>query len=351
MMKCAESGQPLVCIRPPGWVKAGTDQIIDLITWVERAEELGFDGAFVGDRFLSEATTPEGSVYGASMLDVVVAMTTMAARTERISLGSLVMVFPFRHPLQLAKTIASMDAVSQGRIILGAGLGWNPKEFEALGLPMAGRGEQFEEYLALVKKLWSGGMVDHHGAHWQFEGVQIVPPPARQGGPPIWLASFSPAQKLNWVPGSLPAASQRQLNRVGRLADGWIPLVYSASAKRRIRPDTLGHAWELVLESAQAAGRARSDIDFVLSDWGYILDGPGSIERCQQALSRFFSGSWEDALATYSIGTAGQVVEKLCEQTADVDRVDAYIFTPLSEEPEQMELWAGVADALRSGTS
>lgn len=344
-------GTPLVCIRPPGWVTPTSGPIADLVAWAVRAEELGFDGAFVGDRMLSEATTPGGAVvYGASMLDVTVALATMAARTERLLLGPLVLVFPYRHPVQLAKQFASLDAASGGRIVLGAGIGWNAREFEVLGLEMAGRGERFGEQIELVRQLWTGEPVTHRGRTWQLDGVQIVPPPARPGGPPMWLASFSPGQALDWTPDRLPPLSLRQLDRVGRLADGWVPLVYSASAKRRLAPQTLAAAWELVLDSAQRAGRTREDIDFVHSDWGYVLDGRGSEERCREALARFFDGSWEDARRTYAIGTADEVVDALRAQTAGIDRVDGYVFTPFSDDAEQMEQLAGVADRLRKGT-
>jgi probable F420-dependent oxidoreductase len=345
-----EDGAPLVCLRPPGWVTPTSGPIVDLVAWVGRAEELGFDGAFVGDRMLSEATTPgRAVVYGASMLDVTVALATMAARTSRILLGPLVLVFPYRHPVQLAKQFASLDAVSGGRLVLGAGIGWNAREFEVLGLDMGGRGERFEEQIALVRELWAGQPVTHRGPTWDVADVQIVPPPARPGGPPIWLASFSPGQALDWTT-ELPALALRQLDRVGRLADGWVPLVYSASAKRRLAPETLARAWDHVLDSAARSDRGRGDIDFVLSDWGYVLDGPASVERCKLALSRFFDGSWEDAQRTYTIGTADEVVDKLRAQTASIDRVDAYIFTPLSNETEQMDQLASVAERLRAGT-
>lgn len=340
-------GAPLVCLRPAGWVTPTSGPVTDLVAWAEQAEALGFDGAFVGDRLLSEASTPDGAtVYGASMLDVTVALATMAARTERMLLGPLVLVFPYRHPVQLAKQLASLDAASGGRLVVGAGIGWNAREFEVLGLDMAGRGERFEEQLALVKQLWSGEPVTSDGRTWQLADVRIVPPPARPGGPPLWLASFSPGQALDWTD-ELPAPARRQLDRVGRLADGWVPLVYSASAKRRLAAETLSMAWDLVLESAERSGRTRDDLDFVFSDWGYVLDGPRSVDRCQQALARFFEGSWEDALRTYTIGTADEVLEQLRAHTRGIDRVDAYVFTPFSEDAEQMELLAGVAARLR----
>lgn len=341
---------PSVHLRPPGWVTATSGPGMDLVQWAVRAESLGFDGAFVGDRLLSEATTPDGAVvYGASMLDVTVALATMAAHTERLLVGPLVLVFAYRHPVQLAKTFASLDAVSGGRLVLGAGIGWNAREFDVLGVPMAARGARFEEAIEVVRRLWTGEPVSHDGPTWTFSDVQVVPPPTRPGGPPLWLASFSPGQALDWT-GALPPLALRQLDRVGRLADGWVPLVYSASAKRRLAADTLTMAWETVLTSAEAAGRSRDQVDFVFSDWCYVLDGPGAQDRCRRALARFFDGSWEDALQTYTIGTEDEVLEKVRTHTAGIDRVDHYVFTPLSGEVEQMELLSGLAGQLRTTT-
>jgi probable F420-dependent oxidoreductase len=342
---------PFVGVRPPGWLTPGSGSILDLVTWAERAEGLGFDGAFVGDRLLSEALSPDGAtVYGASMLDVTVALSMMAARTEHIMLGPLVLVFAYRHPVQLAKTFASLDAASGGRVVLGAGIGWNAHEFDVLGVPMRGRGERFEEALSVVRRLWSGDLVTHEGLTWQFSEVQIVPPPVRPGGPPVWIASFSPGQSLDWTD-ELPPVAVRQLDRVGRLADGWVPLVYSASAKRRLAATTLASAWRRVLDSAASAGRERSDIDFIFSDWVYVLDGPGAEDRCRRALARFFSGSWEDARRTYTIGTVDEVLEQVRVHTAGIERVDGYVFTPLSDEVEQMHLLSEVSRRLKDHES
>lgn len=339
--------RPLVCVRPPGWVTEGTDALADLLAWAEQAEALGLDGVFVGDRMLAEATAPGGEVvYGASMLDAVVVLAAMAARTERLLLGPLVWVLPYRHPVQVAKVFASLDTLSGGRVVLGAGIGWNAREFEALGLPMAGRADRFEEAVPLIRRLWSGEPVSHAGANWHLDGVQITPSPARPGGPPIWMASFSPGQALDWV-STFPEQTRRQLDRVGRLADGWVPLVYSASARRRLSPGALGAAWRLVLEGAALVGRGREDIDFVYSDWCYVLDGPGSRERCRAALARFFPGSWDEALRTYTIGTAAEVVAAITAQTAQIDRVDAYVLTPLTDQLDQLQLLGTIAEELR----
>ncbi len=338
---------PLICVRPPGWTHESALPFEALRRWVQRAEELGFDGVFVGDRLLSEASRGGEVVYGATMMDALVTLGAIAASTEKILLGPLVLVFPFRHPIQLAKAVATLDVISDGRVVLGAGIGWSETEFSALGLPRTGRGAIFEEELAVVRRLWEGGPIEHRGDHWSFAGVQVSPTPKQAGGPPVWIASFSPGQALDWSEGSLPAPSSRVLDRAGRLADGWVPLIYSASSKRRLGADTLGEAWRRVLVAANGAGRARDDIDFVFSDWCYVLDGPSSEQRCRDALQGFFTGSWEEALRTYTIGSRAEVVDQMLDHVRKVDRVDAFILTPLSDEIEQLEELAQVAFDLR----
>jgi probable F420-dependent oxidoreductase len=330
-------GWPCFCVRPPGWVGAeASAAFADIRAWAIRAEELGFDGLFLGDRLLAQATASRGRpVYGASMLEVTTTLAALASVTERILLGPLVMVLPYRHPVQLAKTIATLDLIAGGRLVLGAGIGWNEPEFEALQIPREERAQRFEEALSLARRLWAGEAVSHAGT-WTFEDVRIDPLPAQAGGPPVWFAAFSPGSALDWQ-GDLPPRARRPLERAGRLADGWVPLVYSASSKRRIEPLVLARAWDYVLESAGQAGRSRQDLDFVYSDWCYVLDGRGSEDRCRAALSRFFTGSWAEAQRTYTIGTPDQVVERIGEYTDAIDRVDAYVLTPLDGDPEQLD--------------
>ena len=201
---------------------------------------------------------------------------------------------------------------------------------------------------ALKALLGRGGPVTATGPTWQFEAVAVAPLPARPGGPPIWMASFAPSQPLDWTD-TFPPLTERQLQRVGRLADGWVPLVYSAAHKRRLGADALAAAWRVVLDSADRHGRSRQDIDFVYADWCFVLDGPGAEERCRAALARFFSGTWEDALRTYTIGTADEVLDRIREHTRAVDSVDGYILTPLGDDVDQLALLSGVADSLRAG--
>ena len=335
-------------VRPPGWVAGdAAGAFAALVAWAERAEALGLDGVFVGDRLLPEARSGSGVVYSATMVDAGVALAAIAARTARVRLGPLVLVLPFRHPIQLAKLTASLDVASGGRLVLGVGTGWNAAEFDALGVPRGERAARLEESLRVMRELWSGRPA---GAErfWSFRDVSLAPLPVQPGGPPVWMASFSPGSALDWVD-DVPAALLPVLGRIGRLADGYVPLIYSASHRRRLEPRVLGRAWGHVVAAAEAAGRSRRDVDLVLSDWIYVLDGPNAVRRCQAALRGFFSGGWEDALRTYNIGTAAEVVERLQATARHLDRVDAYVLTPLSGELEQLEaIGTEIAGRLRA---
>jgi probable F420-dependent oxidoreductase len=331
-----------VYVRPHGWVgKDARGAPARAIAWAQEAEQLGFHGIFLGDRMLAEAEgAAGGSVYAASMLEVTTLLAAIAASTERIEIGTLIYVFPYRHPVQIAKTTATLDAIADGRLILGVGIGWNRKEFDVLGIQTRGRGDVFEEALGLVRALWSGDPVSHDGATWQFQDVQVTPRPVRAGGPPVWIASFSPDDALNWADG-LPETLRNALTRVGRIGDGWVPLIYSASSKRRVAADVLGSAWEFILKAAAEVGRSREQIEFVYADWCYVLDEPyGSRHACEAALSAFFEGDWADATATYTIGTSGQVLEQIAAHTKHVDHVDAYVLTPLEDSSRQLRALA-----------
>lgn len=340
--------RPLVCVRPPGWIHQRDDSAFSRLgAWAEHAESLGFDGFFVGDRLLSAATAHGSSVYAASMLEATTLLAAIAARTSRMLLGPLVLVLPYRHPLQLAKILATLDLISGGRLVLGAGTGWNRPELAALGIAPRERAPRFEQSVDLMRRWWRGETVSADGPIWSLDEATLAPlPPGRI---PIWIASFSPDSALDWT-GDLPPQAQRVLDRVGRLGDGWVPLIYSASSKRRLDATVLAAAWDRVLVSASAAGRSRDDIDFIFSDWCFVADDAVGEERCRRALATFFTGDWRDARRTYTIGTGEEVVAAVRKHTVGIDHVDAYVLTPLSDDREQLDALAElVAPRLREG--
>ena len=326
--------RPLLGLRPAVWVAPGENPFSAQLDLTVEAERRGFDGVFFGDRMLSSVAEAGRPIYSSTHTDLMVTLTAMAARTEAVRLGSLVMVLPFRHPVPLAKATASLHLLSRNRLILGVGLGWNGAEFASLGVPRNERAGRTEETIDLLRKLWSGEPVDHRGHFFRLEDVAIgpVPPPP---GPPIWLGSFLPDRSYL---DEIPAVLDRVLSRVGRLADGWAPVVYSQYTKRTVTPQVLGRTWEQVKQHAAAAGRA-GQVELCFSHWFYVIDEAADVAGARQALSGFFNGTWEQACQTYLIGSPDEIAAKITDTLSQVsDEVAWMIFSTIRADPRQVDL-------------
>lgn len=163
--------------------------------FVRSAETHGFDSLWFSERVTAQAPDP------------VVAMAVAAGLTERMKFGMSVMVLPGRNPVLLAKSLASLDRLSGGRLLPAFGLGVaDPREQQAFGVARKERGPWFEEALPLLKRLWSGEPVDHDGERFHYEQVQVLPTPL-QDPLEVWLGGIAPSE----------------LKRVGRHGEGWLP--------------------------------------------------------------------------------------------------------------------------------
>lgn len=174
----------------------------------QAAEELGYDSIWAGDHVS----------FRNPLLDVVVALSTFAAVTERITLGAGILLLPLRHPSLVAKAFASLDYLSGGRVILGIGVGGeSEKDFEAVGVDVHERGARANEAMRALRELFGGRPASFHGRFFSFEGIAIEPGPAQPGGPPLWVGGRSDAA----------------IRRAARLGDGWIPIWVSVERFRR----------------------------------------------------------------------------------------------------------------------
>lgn len=155
----------------------------------QAAEAEGFDDVWVSDHLI----LPAGSRRPPEMFHDPLALLTWAgAATQRVGLGTSVLVVPYRGPIVLAKALASLDALSGGRVIAGVASGWHEAEFAALGVPYRERGTRTDEALAVCRALWSGEE-DFAGRFTRFAGMRLAPGPARPGGPPLWIGGNSRA--------------------------------------------------------------------------------------------------------------------------------------------------------------
>lgn len=195
------------------------------------AERLGFHSVWAGDHLaLPRAPTtpyPYGDDAGllpadVSLLDPFAVLAAVAGRTERVRLGFGVAVLPYRTPLVVAKLVASIDALSGGRVVLGVGTGWMPEEFAAVGADFRARGRDTDAALAYLRRAFADGEVD---------GMTVLPKPVQRPGPPIWVGGIAPAA----------------LRRAVAYADGW-NAPYA-------EPERVAQGIELLHVQCRAAGR------------------------------------------------------------------------------------------------
>jgi len=157
----------------------------EYLAMARRAEELGFDSLWLGDHLLYRFAdgTSRGPWEAWTMLSA------LAASTTRIRLGPLVAATAFHSPAMLAKMGATVDEISGGRLVLGLGAGWNETEFRAFGFPFDHRIDRFEEAFTIVRTLLRDGAIDFEGRYFQARDCELLPRPARPGGPPLLIGS------------------------------------------------------------------------------------------------------------------------------------------------------------------
>jgi probable F420-dependent oxidoreductase len=169
--------------------------------FAESAEELGFDSVWTTEHIIvgPEAVNPYGRVY-----DPLVTLAWIAGWTERIALGTSIVLVPLHHPIHLAKEVTTLQELSGGRFMLGVGVGWHKDEYDFMGVPFRGRGRRADEAIRLMRALWEGAR-DFDGEFWSFRNATSEPRPSRI--PEIWVGG----------------SSQPAIRRARELGDVWHP--------------------------------------------------------------------------------------------------------------------------------
>ena len=199
----------------------------EFLGFAGKVEQAGFDSFWLDDHI----------AFRGNFLESLAALAAAAARTERITLGSLVYLLPLRRPAIAAKAAATVDYMSGGgRFIFGVGVGGEEeREFEVCGVPRVERGARTDEAIEVMRKLWSGEAVSHEGRFFRFPDARQSPAPLSPGGPPIWVGGRS-------------EAAQR---RAALLADGYAPYLFS--------PSRYENGLEYIRRLAAEAGRPLDD--------------------------------------------------------------------------------------------
>jgi probable F420-dependent oxidoreductase len=247
---------------------------------ITRIEEMGYDSVWTSEHIFFYFPT----------FDALTSLAAMAALTTRITLGTAVFLLPLRPAALAAKEVASVDILSGGRVILGVGVGGEfPKEFESVGVPVKERGRRTDEAIEVMKKLYNEDNVTFEGRYTKLPGVTLQPKPAQKGGPPIWIAGRSEAA----------------IRRAGRLADGYLPYLFS--------PERLRDSLAKVREEAEKAGRDPGTLTCGIYQFICLADTYDEARKISAIdLSRRYNQPFENLVDKYCVmGSPDDCVKRL----------------------------------------
>ncbi len=257
-----------------------------------RAEALGYHSLWTADRLLFPVkprtpypATPDGLLpeYYKHVLDPLETLTFAAAATATIGLGTSVLDMPCYNPVVLARRLTTLDFLSNGRLRVGLGLGWSQDEMDAAGANMKQRGAMADEFIQVLKAIWTKDPVEFHGKFYRVPKSYIGPKPVQKPHPPIYLAAFAPAA----------------MKRLATMADGWNPAGIPA--------DGMAQMFANLQPMAKEAGRNPSSLAMVVRGNLHITDQPMGKDRV------IFAGSMdqikEDIAACRRIGAAEVILD------------------------------------------
>jgi probable F420-dependent oxidoreductase len=244
----------------------------NLRTLAQRAESLGFDSAWVSDHIILPRSVDSFYPYAANGVatfrpdedyyEPLAALNFLAGCTQKIRLGTHVLILPYRNPVLTAKMISTLDVLSEGRFILGAGVGWMEEEFKALGLDtFAQRGAVTDEYIQLFKELWTKDNPDFQGEHYQLSESGFQPKPVQKPHPPIWIGGHTN-----------PA-----IRRAAKYGDGWMPIGLRPPAI--LEPEELAEKITRLRRLTMEAGRPEDAVSLCFSTGVTFDDSPGATRR------------------------------------------------------------------------
>ena len=299
------------------WDDDGEERAKGVLDFAVEAERLGFGSVFITDHLLTARR-----FYSVSFLEPLTTLSFVAAATERIMLGTSVLVVPIREPVLFAKQIAALHFLSQGRFVFGAGIGWYPPEYAAAGVAKSDRGARTDEILDIVVPLLEGQTVSYHGRFFSFDAVAIEPRLKRR--PEVWIGGGS--QLADPASPEAPRFAEAVKRRILG-AEGWIPRPTSP-------PADIARDWEELKTYLQSKGRDPATITVAHENFMHFVptqDRERARRDQHEAFLRVMSTERgpEYLEQVYLFGTPDELVASLQSRVdAGVERFMLHTLTP-----------------------
>lgn len=308
------------------WADLGFEQIRRLREFARRAEALGFESLWVAEHLL---TAP--GLYGVPWLSPIPVLAHVAAVTERIKLGTGILILPLRHPVQLARDLETLIYLSEDRFLLGIGAGWDAHEFEVCGVPLRERGGRTDEVLAILRRLFTERDVSHQGKYYQFDRVTIEPLPPRM--PDVWVAGGS--KVVTELSPDKPFIVPSVLKRIAG-ADVW--MARAAGTQQMVKDD-----WQQITDYCRQIGRDPATLTFAHINFTHLVEGDDreKVLATQRPLIERMMGthrSFEHLQQCYLLGTTAEIVERI----RDLERagLQYLLLGTVDYDVEQLDRWA-----------
>lgn len=244
----------------------------NIIYIASEAEKEGFDSAWTIDRLLwpinpqtPYPVTPDGSlpVEYQNVFDPLATLTYVASKTERIFLGTSVIDMLFHNPVILAKRLATLDILSNGRVIAGFGIGWSKDEYDVSSIPFRDRGARANEFLQLLNRIWTDDVVEYKGKYYNIPTSKIGPKPLQKPRPTILLGGFTP----------------KTFPRIVNYADGWLGIAGFGPLEQ------LGQMISELKEEARRSDKEHSEVSIYILAYPNILDSPSPSTQTRLPMS------------------------------------------------------------------
>ncbi len=271
----------------------------DLRDWVDTTQKLGFTHLWHLDRLLAKAPP----AYNTSWYEPITTLASIIPYLRTSKIGTAIVNITYRNPIVLAKQAATLDRLSDGRLILGLGQGWNKAELEACNISGAGRAQRFEEAVTILRRLLSEDTVTFQGKFWKLNSIGIEPRPIQRPGPPILIAGggnhvhFERKTQTNSV-------EKKILMRVARLGDGWI-------ARTDTRLDDIMKYVQIVKHYAKTLGKHPDQLMMAHQNFVFVLGRSGTETEARRRFSRFFMRPYGQIVTTYLVGSPGEIKSRV----------------------------------------
>ena len=279
-----------------------------LCAYVQTARELGFKAVSSNDHL----------IHSRPWLDAPSALAAILSHSGNMAVGTSIALLVVRGPMQLAKTMAAIDILSNGRLIVGVGPGSSARDYEIVGLDYEERWKRFDEAIRVLRALWSDDGVSFTGRFYSTAGIDLEPKPLQRPTPPIWIGSWG---------------SDAGLRRVARLGDGWLASAYNTL------PDQFAAALAKLKDQLKIRGKDPASFpNALVTMFMYVTESKSAAERVlSQTLVTFLHRPVEQLRERLLVGTPEACAEKLAAyRAAGVQRVFVW---PVEDEVDQLSVF------------